>query len=323
MKRILVRSSVWRPRISRLPVRQLRRQHEAGGHKWYFQDPPAKFQTDASLLRRFFKSSLYAAVFCAIGAAATNGFTTWTWLNTAFIPGEEADTMYMQLIEERMAAEPLTKLLEEEGSEWVRLTTLEEDGLDRCLKGSRGVHMRHYCNPSKGNIMMVMIHFGEGCEGLPGIVHGGALTSFLHNSMEVFGQRFFPVPKDFDSNDDGAFRKLVDEGYWRTSDFEISFDRPVSSGDVYAIIVVPALLLGTQMLEGLQTKLPHMPKVKFDKENFPKTVVASLMQVDHIPLNEPTSDRLIRYAIGVGVFGKVQLPPAVKPFELSMDGKIS
>ena len=300
----------------------LRRQHEAGGHKWYFQDPPPHFRTGSSLQARLLRSALYASIFCFSGFAATSGFSTWTWLHSAFKPGEEADAMYAALIEERISVEPLTKLLEAENSEWERRQG--PDGLDLCLRGSRGVSARFYTNYKKA-MMIVMIHFGVGVEGLPGMTHGGVLTSFVHNAMENFAYQCFPPSSELIDPETGdldieKMKSYYHDGYWQPSDFEMSFEQPVPSGEVYAIIVAPATVFGPQIHERQGVAFAKIPK---DDEAFSKTIVASLMQIDYMPYEEGKGRRNIRYANAAGVCSKVQWRHLRKPFEFSPDGKLS
>ena len=204
--------------------------------------------------------------------------------------------------------------MDAEGSGWETRSDFQPDGLDNCLRGSRGVSVKYYVNPSKAS-MIFMVHFGEGCEGWPGIVHGGCLSSFMHNAIECFASSCFPPPQDFDGTDE-SYRQLRDEGYYQTTKFEMSFEKPVVSGDVYAIHVVPAYALHPSIMNDARLEAVHLPKIA--PEDYQRSMIASLMQIEYFPWESQNGRQHVRYGTAVGTFGKVGDSPMLVPEQLQV-----
>ena len=403
MRRILHLSQSLRPRIfpkhPRPPPRlqPLRRQHESGGHKWYFQDPPPpprpiaiRFAAISFRVLRIFLTTFIAFL---LGHISANYFTTWTWLHNVFTPGSEGDLLSQDLIKSYFASSPLVALLEKPQSGWILERDLTPDGLDKCLRGSRGVSTRYYRHPAK-SIFIGLFHFGEGCEGDPSSwraythpsqrsigpahteasvqqTHRGLLASYIQNTVEVFAPTVFSIPRAmYDDHltrgksqlDAEAEQKLSDDQYWRATSFDITFDEgslvqawvaggnTVTAGTIYAVVVVPATSLfqintglgvavktdtGTELqINTGHTRLPRQewgdvqqnPLDLSEPDTMSRTLVASLMQIDHLPFEKPDPNgRSQRYARATAVFGRVEVPKSVvrKPFELSIDGQIT
>ena len=167
--------------------------------------------------------------------------------------------------------------------------------------------------------------------------------------------------------DDEADITLSQEQYWKATSFDVTFDEDpmsrgsmgrgnvVTAGAVYAVIVVPAAALlpggttvdlvpntskntsveeqmnaslnGTTRSASMNSQQQHSLDVPA-ADAVSRTLVASLMQIDHLPFETPdpkSQNQSIRYARATAVFGRVEVPESVvhKPFELSIDGNIT
>jgi len=194
------------------------------------------------------------------------------------------------------------------------------DGLDKALSGSRGVQVRHWFNPSKASLIL-MIHFGEGTEGWPRVVHGGILSSFVHNAMELAAPYCFRPPKSAHEYDEAGWLELHNSGYYHATQFEMSFERPVTSGDVYCIWICPAFVLGEDLfIEAAGQENSRLPKV--EREDLHRSMIGSILQIDFFPYEPGQGRRFIRYANAVGTFSKVVVAKPKNPVQLTMDGKI-
>lgn len=214
-----------RPRLSSSSFKPYLRLHPRyslqhhGPHKEYFQNPtsyPPPSQAFASpgdplasierpIHRRLLRSLLWATLFCTLGAATGVALKTTRRLGKP-TQGSELDTLYMSVIAERFARDPLVQLLEKD-PEWQNCQTAPNPKSEpypfvrhadtyslTVLGGSQGFQTKCYVNNAKLMLCFV-VHVGEGLEWEPGVAHAGGLASFMEDSLDWLGGIF---PKGMD-----------------------------------------------------------------------------------------------------------------------------
>ena len=167
---------------------------------------------------------------------------------------------------------------------------------------------------------MVLVHFGSGVEGWPSIVHGGILTTIMKDAMELGASVAFPnhlrPPLPSSSEDDSEAESEAQRPD-NLKKIDIQFVKPVESGDVYSIFVLPATALGKDYISNMQkTSTVHVPRI--ESQDFQNTLIGIMEKMDVLPYKSPQPG--IRYATAMALFDVPPPPPA--PLQLTMDGKL-
>ncbi|KAI1626031.1 hypothetical protein EDD37DRAFT_328200 [Exophiala viscosa] len=201
----------------------------------------------------FLRSLLWAVVF------GTTGFGTLTWLMAVAYrkegeiqPGTTSDVRLSRRAVERVGNHPVVQALladpefeihfpyavTPEQEEKLIISTItgsfiecDPHFVETALRPYRGMNMMVFWNQHRHVLVMVVSPgFGLGGEYI-GTVHNGAVTTAVHESMQMVARRWFPQGLSFN-----------------LSDLEVSAGSPLPSRGIFCIACHPACSIDTEQL---------------------------------------------------------------------------
>lgn len=160
------------------------------------------------------------------------------------------------------------------------------------LRGARGVFPIAFYNKARQLLVMVVV-CGFGTEGDLGLVHNGALTTLIEESIQLAADAYFPPGLTYN-----------------LSDLEVSFSSPVPPNVVFSITCMPASTIDiTQLDPSVEASKKHPNQVDgdlvhwpdwFDPQDWNLVTNSIVAQVNIAPAGHPLDNRQGVYIHAVG-----------------------
>lgn len=239
------------PAIARRRPPTFRFQHGYNGpHKEYFQtpgqsplpdttpyDPKIPIETVAartgpSRTSRILRSLFWAQLFAVIGGVLGTTLITWEYLQPPFEPGSpEEQELYAEIVE-TLDTHPLVDQLRSQN--WIEedfYTSRQHSGsntgmslVSEKLTGIQGLSIKAFRHPTS-NYSMLVFFAGFGVEGWPDVIHGGITTTMILEAAKRHHLTYYSEFIDLDN-----------------TGVSVDFKRPMRPGEVYAVLVPPAVI---------------------------------------------------------------------------------